>query len=297
MATLGALIGIEFQDGVAPDSFHFLPSLSQNPANITQREALIHNTMENRWAVRNGDWLYINDSTGQHSMMPKSFSKLRGYVTDTTSGLLINLAKDPGQRINQYELHPDLVATMDKLISDNASKAPGLWQQVKIDFEPPRFDVAGKKVKNAKFNQVYLNGVLVHENLEVTGPTRSALFEDEKLLGPLMIQGDNGPVAIRNIKYKHYGDPVPDIKDLKFDYHEGKFQSNEGFLGSTPNESGQLNIITWDLGHGVLDFAYVYTGNLEIPKSGDYTFSLAAFGKTSLYLKGENLLDDHPISQ
>ena len=54
----------------------------------------------------------------------------------------------------------------------NASKAPGLWQKVKIDFEAPRFDAAGKKVKNAKFNQVYLNGVLVHENVEVTGPTR-----------------------------------------------------------------------------------------------------------------------------
>ncbi|WP_162418532.1 family 16 glycoside hydrolase [Cyclobacterium roseum] len=174
----------------------------------------------------------------------------------------------------------------------NASKAPGLWQKVKIDFEAPRFDAAGKKVKNAKFNQVYLNGVLVHENVEVTGPTRSALFEDEKPLGPLMIQGDHGPVAIRNIKYKPYGDPIPEISDLKFAYHEGKFQSNEEFMANTPNESGQLNKITWDLGHGVLDFAYVYSGNLEIPKSGDYTFSLTAFGKTSLYLDGENVLDD-----
>lgn len=174
----------------------------------------------------------------------------------------------------------------------NASKAPGLWQQVKIDFEAPRFDAAGKKVKNAKFNQVYLNGVLVHENVEVTGPTRSALFEDEKPLGPLMIQGDHGSVAIRNIKYKPFGDPVPKIKDLKFAYHEGKFQSNEAFLGNTPNESGQLNKITWDLGHGVLDFAYVYSGDLEILESGDYTFSLTAFGKTSLYLNGENVLAD-----
>ena len=107
-----------------------------------------------------------------------------------------------------------------------------------------------------------------------------------------MIQGDHGSVAIRNIKYKPYGDPVPEITDLKFGYHEGKFQSNEEFLGNTPNESGQLNKITWDLGHGVLDFAYVYSGNLEITESGDYTFSLTAFGKTSLNLNGENVLAD-----
>ena len=174
----------------------------------------------------------------------------------------------------------------------NASKAPGLWQQLKIKFEAPRFDTAGVKVRNAKFNQVYLNGVLVHENVEVTGPTRSALYEDEKPRGPIMIQGDHGPVAIRNISYKLFDNEVPQIKDLKFAYYKGKFQSVEEFQGSTPNQTGQLNKITWDLGHGILDFAYEYSGNFEIPESGDYTFSLNAFGKTSLYLNGENIIAD-----
>lgn len=174
----------------------------------------------------------------------------------------------------------------------NASKAPGLWQKVKIDFEAPRFDATGKKIRNATFNQVYLNGVLIHENVEVTGPTRSALFEDEKPLGPLMIQGDHGSVAIRNFKYKPYGDPVPEIKGLNFAYHEGKFESNDDFLGKAPDKSGKLNKITWDLGHGVLDFAYVYSGTMAIPESGSYTFSLSAQGNTSLYLDGENILSD-----
>jgi hypothetical protein len=53
-----------------------------------------------------------------------------------------------------------------------------------------------------------------------------------------------------------------------------------------------LNKVTWDLGHGILDFAYEYSGNLEIIKSGDYTFSLSAFGKTSLYINGENVIED-----
>lgn len=122
MATLGSLIGIDFQDGVAPDSYHFLPSLSNNPDSIPQREILIHNTMENRWAVRKGDWLYINDSTGQHSAMPESFSKLRGYSNFNTPGLLFNLKEDPEQRINHYESQPERVASMDRLILESKAK-------------------------------------------------------------------------------------------------------------------------------------------------------------------------------
>ena len=48
--------------------------------------------------------------------------------------------------------------------------------------------------------KVVHNGKVVHENVEVTGPTRSPGFQDEKALGPLMLQGDHGPVAYRNIR-------------------------------------------------------------------------------------------------
>jgi hypothetical protein len=46
------------------------------------------------------------------------------------------------------------------------------------------------------------NGKVVHENIEVTGPTRAAGFNDEQATGPLMIQGDHGPVAYRNIRIR-----------------------------------------------------------------------------------------------
>jgi hypothetical protein len=42
--------------------------------------------------------------------------------------------------------------------------------------------------------------MIIHENEEVTGPTRSAKFEDEQPKGPLMIQGNHGPVAMRNVR-------------------------------------------------------------------------------------------------
>jgi hypothetical protein len=83
----------------------------------------------------------------------------------------------------------------------NTSKAPGLWQHLKVVFRAPRFDSQGMKTANARFDEVYLNGVLVQTAVSLTGPTRGSMFKDEQPLGPVRIQGDHGNVAFRNIRY------------------------------------------------------------------------------------------------
>lgn len=84
----------------------------------------------------------------------------------------------------------------------NASRPPGRWQTFDVVFRAPRFDAKGKKVANARFVRVVHNGKVVHENVEVTGPTRAAAYPDERPTGPLMLQGDHGPVAYRNIRLR-----------------------------------------------------------------------------------------------
>lgn len=84
----------------------------------------------------------------------------------------------------------------------NASKAPGEWQSFDVIFRAPRFDANGKKTEDARFIKVVHNGRVVHENVSTTGPTRAAAYEDEKPLGPLMLQGDHGPVAYRNVRIR-----------------------------------------------------------------------------------------------
>lgn len=81
----------------------------------------------------------------------------------------------------------------------NPARPPGEWQTFEVIFRAPRFDDEGNKVANARFEEVVHNGMVVHENVEVTGPTRAAAYQDEMLRGPLMVQGDHGPVAFRNI--------------------------------------------------------------------------------------------------
>lgn len=96
--------------------------------------------------------------------------------------------RKPGQKPG-YEGVPPLV---------NAAKVPGEWQRLDVKFRAPRFDAEGSKTENARFISVHLNGQLVQQNVEVTGPTRSHPIKEEAATGPVSIQGDHGPVAIRS---------------------------------------------------------------------------------------------------
>jgi len=81
----------------------------------------------------------------------------------------------------------------------NAARRPGEWQSYQIWFRAPRFDAAGKKIEPARFQRVLFNGQLVQKDVNVDGPTRAALSTPEAAQHPLMLQGDHGPVAFRNI--------------------------------------------------------------------------------------------------
>ncbi len=84
----------------------------------------------------------------------------------------------------------------------NAALPPCQWQLLEVTFHAPVFDSGGNKTKNALFEQVVLNGEVIHKNVEATGPTRASATNDEAALAPLMFQGDHGPVSMRNIKYR-----------------------------------------------------------------------------------------------
>lgn len=88
----------------------------------------------------------------------------------------------------------------------NASRPPGEWQSFQVWFRAPRFDASGRKVENARFLKVLHNGITVHENVDVDGPTRAAMNKPEAPVGPLMIQGDHGPVAFGLIRIRPLGE-------------------------------------------------------------------------------------------
>ncbi len=103
-----------------------------------------------------------------------------------------------------------------------AERPTGEWQSFHAWFQAPRFDENGKKIANAKFLRVLHNGVLIHQNVEREGPTRACMNIPEAEKNPLMLQGDHGPIAFRNICVKPlrkdnlvWNDPAIDVEELK----------------------------------------------------------------------------------
>ncbi len=88
----------------------------------------------------------------------------------------------------------------------NASKAPGEWQTLDIVFRAPRFDAGGKKIADAKFVKVALNGQVVQEDQSIPCPTGHAWHNKEVATGPILLQGDHGPCAFRNIRVRPLAD-------------------------------------------------------------------------------------------
>ena len=83
----------------------------------------------------------------------------------------------------------------------NACRPPGEWQTYDIAFRRPRFDPGGKLMSPARMT-VFHNGVLVHDSVELTGPTENKkrppyTVHPDKL--PVSLQDHGNPVRFRNI--------------------------------------------------------------------------------------------------
>lgn len=171
----------------------------------------------------------------------------------------------------------------------NTSKAPGLWQNIKISFQAPRFDANGKKIANAKFLYIILNGILIHENVEVTGVTGGALSQNEVEVGPLRIQGDHGSVAFRNIKYKSYNQKQLTFSDLKFGVYNGQFTTVEDIEKIKPSTQGNAQYLNWSVSNEENNFAVKYVGKINVPEAGTYTFTTYHGGNTQMKINGKEL--------
>ncbi|MDQ6814720.1 MAG: DUF1080 domain-containing protein, partial [Bacteroidota bacterium] len=177
----------------------------------------------------------------------------------------------------------------------NASRAPGLWQHMRISFQAPRFNSTGVKVENAKLLRVELNGVAIQENVELSGPTRGALDNNEVPMGPLRLQGDHGPVAFRNIKITTYDKPRPEILNLKYAIYKGKFDDGQDYKNLPPEAQGSTVILSSNVNTIPNEFLIKYTGTIRVKEPGEYNFNLnTAGGRGSMKINGQDVI---PVAQ
>lgn len=173
----------------------------------------------------------------------------------------------------------------------NAGLAPGLWQHMEISFQAPRFDGSGKKITNAKFNYVRLNGVTIHENIIVSGPTRSPAFENETAMGPLMIQGDHGQIAFKNFKYAPQDELNVTLSDINYSYFEKSAKTPDEATKTKPTSFGKIKSLDGRLASARDQFYLQFEGKINVPSKETYTFSMLHTGDGSLEIDGKKVIE------
>lgn len=160
----------------------------------------------------------------------------------------------------------------------NVSRAPGLWQHLKISFQAPRFNANGQKTENARVIRIELNGVVIQDDVELTGPTRGSAFDTESATGPIRIQGDHGAVAIRNIRYVMYDKPRPELVNLTYSVYKGKFQKEPEYDKTAPESEGATKVLSASVSRIPNEFLIRYRGTLRVSEPGEYRFNLGVPG-------------------
>jgi hypothetical protein len=125
-----------------------------------------------------------------------------------------------GSAASIYNQYPPLV---------NATRPPGQWQSYDIIWTAPRFDAEGKLTSPARMTAFH-NGVLVQNNVELTGPNpwigRPPYKAHPERL-PIAMQDHGNPVRFRNIWVRELGAhrwPALLLADTLLDSYAGDYR-------------------------------------------------------------------------
>ena len=125
-ATFAKIIGYPLKKEEAIDSHNLLPVLKGMNYKRPFREASVHNTSPNKFALRQGPWVLINASTGSAKKETSSYLEYFGLEEfgKENDGLLFNLKQDPRQSINLYSKFPKRVIRMRNLLKSYLDGKP-----------------------------------------------------------------------------------------------------------------------------------------------------------------------------
>lgn len=138
-ATAAEIIGVDYPDFVAEDSYSFIPALGINSGSET-RESIVHHSINGSFAYRKGDYkaIFCPGSGGWSAPRPNSEG-----IELLPSEQLYNLSKDIGEQNNlqadQAEILEQYRQELSKIVTDGRSTpgekqkndGPERWKQLK----------------------------------------------------------------------------------------------------------------------------------------------------------------------
>jgi arylsulfatase A-like enzyme len=106
MATVAAVTDTPLPEAAGEDSYNILPALLGEKQDQPIRKSVVHHAIGDTYAIRSGDWKLIPGNLGSGG-----FTAPRTERPNATGprGQLYNLADDPSEATNVWELHPDVV--------------------------------------------------------------------------------------------------------------------------------------------------------------------------------------------
>jgi hypothetical protein len=161
----------------------------------------------------------------------------------------------------------------------NVSRRPGEWQSFDVLYAAPKFSMDGKLVAPCRVT-VFHNGVLIQNNVELTGSTswlQRAPYSAHPEKLPIELQDHGNPVRFRNIWVRELGKP----SRKEFTFGQAMLDRYTGIY----SDSG--------------------SGNVEITREGSQLFlnlggvrmALYAASKTSFFAKGTDVQADFSLSR
>jgi hypothetical protein len=178
-----------------------------------------------KWIVRDGYMECVKDSGYVRTL--QNFSDCQLHVEWATpvpahgegqgrgnSGVFFGLDRYEVQVLDSFESKTYADGSAGAIYGQypplvNVTRPPGQWQTYDIVYTAPRFDAAGKLLSPARLTVIH-NGVLIQNNVELTGPTswlERAPYQAHPEKQPISLQDHGNPVRYRNIWVRELGKP------------------------------------------------------------------------------------------
>ncbi len=174
------------------------------------------------WVVTNGELVCAKPHGGNDLLTEKTFTDFELYIefqatsnsgvylqgryeiqVDNSYGAKPKLVEKDGKKVESLDTHQCGAIYGRIAPSKNMAKKPTEWQSFQVTFRGARGD-QGKVAQKARVTLVW-NGEKVIDDAEIDGPTGGALDSKVTEPGPILLQGDHGKVAYRNVKIR----PLP----------------------------------------------------------------------------------------